>query len=218
MIRPRCADRAGSDAGRSLSLRQSAAGCAVLFQDASCSWAADSSVAALEARSGSDGGSGAMPVRDVSFRSARAWWPGDLVLKELCLALPVGSLTAVVGDVGAGAHGLSFLQMCTHLYSDFFFWLQTAAGGYLSQNAGPMGKPGQLLEGIVVNMNTKNTPVVRCCVCMHVCAWIAVGATLSGAPQTSSSWRMHDTVAGGSLRRPVCRACRQELAAGGGAG
>lgn len=40
--------------------------------------------------------------KDVSFRSSVAWWPSDLVLSEICLALPLGSVTAVVGDVGAG--------------------------------------------------------------------------------------------------------------------
>lgn len=36
------------------------------------------------------------------FRSVVSWWPSDLALTELCLALPFGSLTAVVGDVGSG--------------------------------------------------------------------------------------------------------------------
>jgi hypothetical protein len=93
---------------RGLSLGQSAAECAILFQDVSASWAADSSVSAVEARAGGSaaaaaGEEGTPPVRDVTFRSVRAWWPGDLVLRELCLALPFGSLTAIVGDVGAGA-------------------------------------------------------------------------------------------------------------------
>ncbi len=36
------------------------------------------------------------------FRSVVSWWPSDLALTELCLALPFGSLTALVGDVGSG--------------------------------------------------------------------------------------------------------------------
>ncbi len=74
----------------------------VLFQDASFSWAAAGAAMVAEANSSAVGDTGRGRERDVAFRSSVAWWPSDLVLSELCLALPFGSLTAVVGDVGAG--------------------------------------------------------------------------------------------------------------------
>lgn len=51
---------------------------------------------------GEEACSGAVPHKDVSFRSARRWWAGDMALVDLCLSVPHGSLVAVVGDVGAG--------------------------------------------------------------------------------------------------------------------
>ena len=119
----------------------------MLFQDLSCSWAADSSVAAVEV-GGNCSGSGecAMPVKDVTFRSMRAWWPGDLVLKELCLALPAGSLTAIVGDVGAGAHGpvacVKFAK--ASLMPSAAGW----EGGCVMQDSRYSGIAGELLRGV----------------------------------------------------------------------
>jgi hypothetical protein len=86
-------------AGRRLTLGHSAAECAVLFQDASFSWAAAGAAVVAETHSSAAGGR----EKDVTFRSSVSWWACDLVLSELCLALPFGSLTAVVGDVGSGS-------------------------------------------------------------------------------------------------------------------
>ena len=79
------------------------ASCAILFQDACFSWSADSSVMAVGTQNGGmEACSGAVPCRDVTFCSACRWWQGDMVLMDLCLSIPSGSLVAIVGDVGAG--------------------------------------------------------------------------------------------------------------------
>ncbi|BDA43676.1 probable multidrug resistance-associated protein 7 [Coccomyxa sp. Obi] len=84
--------------GKRLSVGQSAAGCAVLFQDASFTWVRAEAGSVVSRSQGDTSQQGDGGSRDVVFRSIVSWWPSDLALTELCLALPFGSLTAVVGD------------------------------------------------------------------------------------------------------------------------
>lgn len=77
--------------------------CAVLLQDASFAWGArdgaddkhaDEAKRAAEAR------------HQPSSSTVRGWAlaQSSAVLRELTLAIPQGSLTAVVGDIGSGKH------------------------------------------------------------------------------------------------------------------
>ena len=84
-----------ADAALEMPSGQSA--CAVLLQDASFAWATQAD--ATE-------GSHADEAKRPASAPARGWALSQSrdVLQELSLAIPQGSLTAIVGDIGSGEH------------------------------------------------------------------------------------------------------------------
>ena len=70
--------------------------CAVLLQDASFAWATQADAAEEDSHADEAKRPVSAPVRGWALAQNRD------VLRELSLAIPQGSLTAIVGDIGSG--------------------------------------------------------------------------------------------------------------------
>ena len=72
--------------------------CAVLLQDASFAWATQAKDSAEDSHADKAKQPASAPMRGWALAQSRD------VLRVLSLAIPQGSLTAIVGDIGSGGH------------------------------------------------------------------------------------------------------------------